>query len=769
MPDYNFLNLSPPEFENLCRDLLQKELKVHIESFTEGKDGGIDLRFAKSGKGSIIQCKRFKDYKSVFANLKKEVGKVKILNPTSYIICLSVGLTPNQKKEIKTLFHPHIQDEFCVYGRDDINNLLGKYGDVETNHYKLWLSSTNILQKILHSKVYNQTQFEEDEINELAKIYVQNDSYFEGVDILKKHHYLIISGIPGIGKTTLARITVYYLLSIGFEEFIYLSDDINDAYTHFAEDKKQVFLFDDFLGRNFLSRNFSNNEDKRILTFIDKVRKSQNKIIIFTTREYIFNQAKTKYELFNKSQFDIGKCIIDMSKYTRKVRSQILYNHIYFSSIPREYIKSIIDSGIIIKIVDHKNYNPRIIETIINKEIWKDVKAKEFPKLFASFFNFPNSVWEHVYENQITALSRYILSILCLTNAPIFYDDLLKSALNFASMFGNKYQITCNDIEYKKAIIELENTFIITIKDHENNISIDYQNPSIQDFLTQYINTKQDLLFDIIKSATFVEQLYINIFLEGENNETSIVGKNKICIKLSMINEYINKIIFDYDNLVFSGVRRVKFAHREDNDNFSWWKTKTSDFKKLSHLISKIDINKYPDFKKFVATKLNDCLNQKELKLDNEDIEKIIPLIEEFKAFITVSAYELIIKLCANISFPEEVFSFSKISNIYPDEYNQYIETDEFNEILNEVIQNELDNIDNETIENSIDNLSGLDSLFGCDTYSERRELEAKMEEINNNNKQPEIDWKDYKMDKESSAINQVDELVQMFNTLLDK
>lgn len=44
MNNYDFLTLSPNEIENLTRDLLQKRLTMFIESFTIGRDGGIDLR-----------------------------------------------------------------------------------------------------------------------------------------------------------------------------------------------------------------------------------------------------------------------------------------------------------------------------------------------------------------------------------------------------------------------------------------------------------------------------------------------------------------------------------------------------------------------------------------------------------------------------------------------------------------------------------------------------------------------------------------------------
>ena len=253
MIDYDFLILSPNEFENLSRDLLQKKLGIFIESFTSGPDGGIDLRFATAEKKkSIIQAKRYKDYKSLISNLKNEVKKVEKLSPEKYFITTSVGLTPSNKTEIFKLFTPYIKSTEDIYGKDDFNNLIGLYGEIEKQYYKLWLSSTNILEKVLHSKVYNQTAFELEEIKEQIKLYVQNNSFDEALKILKKNKYLIISGIPGIGKTTLARVIVLYLLSKDFDEFVYLNQSIDDGYEMFNDDKKQVFFFDDFLGKNFL-------------------------------------------------------------------------------------------------------------------------------------------------------------------------------------------------------------------------------------------------------------------------------------------------------------------------------------------------------------------------------------------------------------------------------------------------------------------------------------------------------------------------------------
>lgn len=65
MCNYDFEILQYNEFENLTRDLLQKEFDIFVESFKDGKDGGIDLRFGINEKSKcIVQVKRYKNWSS---------------------------------------------------------------------------------------------------------------------------------------------------------------------------------------------------------------------------------------------------------------------------------------------------------------------------------------------------------------------------------------------------------------------------------------------------------------------------------------------------------------------------------------------------------------------------------------------------------------------------------------------------------------------------------------------------------------------------------
>ena len=51
-------NLSPPDFEDLCRDILQAETGQRFSAFGAGPDGGVDGRHSKDSKSTILQCKR---------------------------------------------------------------------------------------------------------------------------------------------------------------------------------------------------------------------------------------------------------------------------------------------------------------------------------------------------------------------------------------------------------------------------------------------------------------------------------------------------------------------------------------------------------------------------------------------------------------------------------------------------------------------------------------------------------------------------------------
>lgn len=505
MMNYNFNILQPAEFEELIRDLVQEHIGTFVESFTSGRDSGIDLRFATvNGGKTIVQAKRYKDYASLLSNLKGEVAKVRRINPESYMVATSVGLTPKNKDEIKDLFTPYIQDTTQIWGADDLNNLIGLYKDIEKKHYKLWLASTNVLQSIINKNVVNWSNFELEQIKQNIKTYVLNESFYSAKNILQKYNYVIISGIPGIGKTTLANILVYDCLANGYDEFVNIPGDMDNASKLYDPNKKQVFFFDDFLGANIFEHNGSGFAQK-LLSFISVVKKDSTKKFILTTREYILSDAYLHYEKLRNENLELAKCVLDIGSYTKIVRAKILYNHIANAFLPQEYIREFLRGKGYKWIISHQNFNPRVIEIYIDKQQWLNVPVSDFMNRFREFFSNPYMVWEMAYNN-LTPESQYALMILASMGGEVLMESWNKAFCFFCSTVSSKTQLRTDDFTWSRVVKILHDCFIKTMK-FNNKILVGFYNPSVKDFIVNHIRKYENTQRLLLEGALYPEQL----------------------------------------------------------------------------------------------------------------------------------------------------------------------------------------------------------------------------------------------------------------------
>lgn len=742
MTDYNFLNLSPFEFETLTRDLLQKHLDCYIESFTSGADNGIDLRCSLTGN-TIIQCKRYKNISSLIDNLEKEVDKVLTQKPDRYIVVTSVELNPQRKDKILELFKPYMLTTEDIFGKDDLNNLLTENKEVETAHFKLWLSSTNVLQQIINRNVVNQSNFVLDDIKEKVKVYVQNESFFEASRLLKEEKYVIISGIPGIGKTTLAEIIVYDLLAKGVDDFIYLSDSIQNGYKMFNEEKSQVFLFDDFLGRNFLENSITTNDESLIVKFIAKIQRSKNKFLVFTTREYILKQAKQKFDLLDSQEF--VKCIIDLSKYTKLVKAKILYNHLFFNQAPLQYVHEIRLQKILSKVIEHKNYNPRIIETFTQKKLWEKHPPKSFPTVLFDLFENPESVWKHAFENTISQNARIIMFVFLVHSNDIPYNELYNSIMNFSDNFGKKYDVCFNSLNFKKGIKELEDTFISINRKNGKEPIIDYQNPSIQDFLVNYVNKDEVLKEDLIKCTT-----YLDLTLRLFSNNNIFNNKHHLTLSSKTSQSLERKIYSDFDKLEYKG--------------YSWQNIKSKDditVMKLSSINTHLKSNDGALLDSFVIDKLKDIIYSKKISYS---VQNYIKLICRYHEQLDVDLDPILRHLVGVIEDYDELMEFANLREINEEVYDSFFEsnTEDCDKMIDGVIDLLYSNVGEEYNE-TIEQLENIESEFGNSVDYEVSEIRAKMEK-------PEIDsdfdydaWKDQKTEREYGISED-----EMINELFD-
>lgn len=495
MSEYDFRNLSDYDFEILLRDLLSEHLGVYFQGFKRGRDGGVDLRYSDTASGDIIvQCKHY--LRTPLEKLIKEVSveksKLDKIKLSRYILATSLELSDGNKASIMTVLDPYCLSKKDIYSNQDINYLLSIYPRVEQRHPKLWLSSSAVLDKFINNDIISRTKILFEEISEDAAKYVQNASFDEARDIISNLNYCVISGIPGIGKTTLAKMLLLNYSMEGYEP-VYVSEDIEEAYRLMNPDVKQVIYYDDFLGKTKFSP-ASLNFEKRLLGFIKAVKRSKNTVFILTTREYILSQAIRHYEdlELNREILDNGKCIINLNDYTRGQKALILYNHLYHSAIDKEDLNSLMTNRNVHRIIAHRNYLPRVIDWVIkNKKISKGDNLAE--KLLLALSN-PREIWKSAYERHISQSAKAVL-ILLFSFGETGVDLLKQDYITYTDYLIKIGKLHASEINFEDSLRELEGSFV-QINQHRH---VDFHNPSIIDYLEDHFRGNPHEIYPAIE------------------------------------------------------------------------------------------------------------------------------------------------------------------------------------------------------------------------------------------------------------------------------
>ena len=483
----NYANLNDIEFEYLCKDIMQRILGMQLRSFAQGKDGGIDLTNDIRSKDIVVQIKHYNKsgVHQLISSLKKEVAKVEELKPKQYYVCCSISLSPERVLEIYNMFSEYMDSDKNILTLNEIDGFLknAENQDILKKHYKLWLDSTGILEDVLNDDIFVDCEVLLSDIETQKSLFVPTQPYYEALKCLEKQKTLFIIGDPGVGKTMTSKMLVLNFAAQGYRvRYVTNSADLSALKKSLSMDKerREIILVDDCLGQAYFS--MKENQENELLSLIKYVNMSKSKLLILNSRVTIYKETqKRKPDLirsFENKEYDIF--VLNMSNMTAIDKAKILYNHLKAKNLPAEYYSDIRKDKRYLDIVNHDNYNPRLIEYISLPTRYELIQPDAYFEYVIKSLNNPWDIWNDEYEYRIQKVDR-ILVMETYSFSDYEVDiDLVREGFERKISEDDTIDKTINQFE---SAIERLNGSLIKVVDYKGKKCLTVANPSINDYL----------------------------------------------------------------------------------------------------------------------------------------------------------------------------------------------------------------------------------------------------------------------------------------------
>ena len=509
MEAIDLVRINDREFEALCCEVLGAELGVDVKQGRPGPDGGIDGLFVigKDGRG-VMQAKHYfrSGVSALLSRLRREeVAKAEDLRPARYVLMTSCVLGPSDRTKICEMFHGLIRPNDDIYDGQDICRRLKlpEYGWIKRQHYNLWLTDIDALEQYCGDGAYSKSAAFLEDIKEDLKTAVKTWAYTGARNKLAHDNVIIITGQAGCGKTTLAKQLVEDLVFVDGYSLVMTDYDLSvfERQMELHPDRKTVYLLDDFLGINILAA-FSENRDSRIVNFIRRIKRSNVGKLIMTSRTYIVNDALRHSEKLVDAKISEYGYELSDNRITRTDRAMMVYSHLWHGDVSEIYKNRIYENENYFKIIDHRNFNPRVVSYCFNaakSHLIDESEASVLSHVLGLLDN-PQQVWRDCFD-RLNELERQvvIMVFLVVSSLSCAEETRLQSAISRlqsnerfsryrTSPINNMIQDLCGSLLSRK----------LEIVRGEKIVSYALFNPSIGDYIIATYGENSALLADAV-------------------------------------------------------------------------------------------------------------------------------------------------------------------------------------------------------------------------------------------------------------------------------
>jgi DNA replication protein DnaC len=540
----NFDTIDSADFEYISKDIAEIITDSKLTCYPAGRDGGIDASdyYCENYEAPkiILQAKHWEKtgsiskLKSAFGKLVTQLERYAKSNP-QLLLFTTLEVTRDKQKEFQeiaraagfTKFYLIDKQRICDFLEDPSN------ADVLRKHFKLWLSHTNVLSEITNRSKFIDCDVFFGAISEQERLFVQTSVFDEATTCLNNGDAIVIVGDPGTGKTTLSKMLALYFAGEGYTIYYTTSNKADDAKSLLSHnlEAKELVVLDDFLGQACMEVNAP--QLRSIASLIAYVRKSKHRKIILNSRITIFNEARGSDREFKKlmTSLDDATKITNMDHLTDLDRARILQSNLFYYDVPEEYIREIakqishIGTRGYLAIVNHRNYNPRIVETACSKEVYSRVPSGEYMKQVWSFLNNPSEIWKNEFDRRLKPSDRVMMYTLFSLSDQQSFEENMKKAFEKRAYDDTSIDTTIN--AYEESSSRLREAMLRSTVGG-GKVKVSALNPSLNDYITSYLRQTDSESAAILRSAVFSDQIKRVAAVNQSDIVKDIVRKN-IC------------------------------------------------------------------------------------------------------------------------------------------------------------------------------------------------------------------------------------------------
>ncbi|MEI2396135.1 hypothetical protein [Paenibacillus phytohabitans] len=507
MGKYNLHNLGWKNFENLVCTIMQHVLGITFTPFSEGMDGGRDGFYWGAAKEGLFtdaslqgkfafQCKHTSKLQESFSFsvVKNELPKVRKLVDEQaiehYIIFTNLKVSALSEAETKKKFLEIKGIQTCiVLGEEWFDNTIDTNPILRRLVPRLY--GIGDLSQILDERAREQSHAELELFQINVTTFVSTRAYQDALTALDQHGFVVLLGPPSVGKTSIAAtICMTSKVENDIDE-VYVFNRAEQFETHWNPSETNcLYWIDDVFGVTSL-------EHRAFIDWMRVFRKLNAAItkgnkIIFTSRNYIFSEAR---ETIKQGDFPLlfhSQVIINVADLTPMEKTMILYNHIKCGNLSK--VRKTELKPFLIDVASHSSFTPEMARRLGSTFFSSSLKISK--EGVQHFFEHPTSYFEDVISTLNTREKAALVLIL-------LHNNLLPSPVaddSFLACIMSAYPVKLSEIRH--ALDYMHGDLVKHVR-QSNQIYWSLHHPSMIDSLLHILSSRIEMVELYLRGADF--------------------------------------------------------------------------------------------------------------------------------------------------------------------------------------------------------------------------------------------------------------------------